>query len=147
MNIRLAVALCSVLLVSPTLAQNATRPKGDLFGNITSKQEALSTARPASPQIRMAIVEAARNFLFDPYSIRDVQISPQVDLRVDGSYSIVCVRYNAKNRMGAYAGRTTTGIFIGDRGQILNSTDRAPGCFWPEMPYGPFPESDILKKL
>lgn len=77
--------------------------------------------RPASDTEVAAIVSGARDFLFDPYSVRDAEISRVVTASTSfGPASIVCVRANAKNRYGAYTGRQTYAINLSQSGQIVN---------------------------
>src|SRR5690349_229557 len=67
---------------------------------------------PDPTKYRMAVRDYLRTSLFDPYSVRDAQIgkpSPG-SIHIEGTLRheagwIVCVRANAKNRMGAYTGQ------------------------------------------
>lgn len=66
-----------------------------------------------------AVAQFVRTTYFDPYSMRDVQISQpfyQSFPMVGGATWWVCVRANAKNRMGGYTGLRDRPIaFDGDR--------------------------------
>lgn len=161
MKPQVLIVLCASLVAFPALAERPPRqsdlarpsaePQGgsstNFIGNIVTKDGTLATGRYTPTAVRLAIVEAAREILVDPYSIRDVAISSMYDIKGDGSQSVVCVKYNAKNRMGGYTGRTTTGIFIADGIRPFNTSNNLALCFWPEVKYGPFHEADILKKL
>lgn len=71
--------------------------------------------------------QAARSTYLDPYSVRDAEISAPVPASMvfDGVTPIphsgwmVCVRANAKNRMGAYTGQRVT-AFLFQGGRIVN---------------------------
>jgi len=81
-----------------------------------------TTAPPAN--YRAAVVAAVKADFFDPYSIRDVSIS--APLYVGGIFDgvtpipkqawIVCLKANAKNRMGGYTGiKNSVFVFDGER--------------------------------
>ncbi len=110
-----------------------------LAGCVT-QQEALQeglTKQSAPPlELRLKIVEAARNFLFDPYSVRDVEISSVVPIAA-ANFQILCVKYNAKNRLGAYTGRTATLVRI-QQGQLIGTLDNPPTCSMLSLRYYPF---------
>ena len=72
----------------------------------------VSAAAPPSPQARARIVEAARDALLDPYSVRDAEIS-YVGVFQNG-LQFVCVRANAKNAFGGYTGRDTLAVYMKD---------------------------------
>ncbi len=105
-----------------------------------------STAPPPSAKTKAAIVQAARSYLKDPYSIRDAEISSEVMLDRRTNTTSVCVRYNSKNGFGAYAGRSTTAV------RLINSVPVAayeaqPACNHPALRYYPFPEVKKLANL
>lgn len=52
---------------------------------------------------KMLLVAAAKEKLYDPYSVRDAELSNQ--LRFPSGVVAYCGRYNAKNAMGGYTGR------------------------------------------
>jgi hypothetical protein len=76
--------------------------------------------RPASVDERAAIAANIKTSFFDPYSIRDAQISSAVvSTGIDSSTTpMICVDANAKNRVGAYAGRQTTVYYFAPEGRI-----------------------------
>ena len=85
-----------------------------------------------------------RSTLFDPYSVRDSEIATP---KLKGSFVLtdpsegwtVCVRANAKNRMGAYTGRRETVLLI--RGDVVVSSTEGPAPYYcGEAQYEPFPE-------
>jgi|SRR5690606_31023610 len=72
-----------------------------------------NTAPPPPVGYREAVVAEVKNTFFDPYSVRDAEISQPLYATAlfDGSNIvpkqswIVCIKANAKNRMGGYTGR------------------------------------------
>ncbi len=70
-------------------------------------------ASPPPANYRATVAAEVANAFFDPYSIRDAEISQPVYKTgiFDGTNLVpyqgwaVCVRANAKNRFGAYSGR------------------------------------------
>src|SRR5690606_2299539 len=93
-----------------------------LSGCISPQQmeRILASQRPPSPEIRQAIAKAARDFLLDPFSVRDAEISGVMDLP-GGKLQVVCVKENARNAFGAYAGRNTFSVRLeGARPVSLN---------------------------
>jgi hypothetical protein len=61
-----------------------------------------------TPELRKATAAVLRKHLKDPYSARDVQISPIVQNGVEGfaygEWTWTCVQLNSKNSFGAYTG-------------------------------------------
>ena len=102
---------------------------------------AIANSTPPSRAVRAAIVEAARNLLFDPYSVRDAQISNVADFG-NGTQG-VCVLANSKNRFGGYTGRqshaiTMSGIIL------LKEEANHPLCARPDIKWHAFPELEAL---
>ncbi|MGN6779359.1 hypothetical protein [Rhizobium sp.] len=75
-----------------------------------------------------AIAQAARNFVFDRYSIRDAENSNVVLFNPNFGIQAVCVKAHAKNQFGGYTGRQATGISVKD-GIILGATLGDPGAW------------------
>lgn len=81
-----------------------------LAGCVTAEQAAAvyGNQRPATPEERAQLVETLRKTLFDPYSVRDAEISnvlsPKAVIATSQNHRAICVRLNGKNRMGAYIG-------------------------------------------
>lgn len=91
-----------------------------------------SESGPYPTAYRAIAKNYVRQTFFDPYSIRDAEISqpkpgqmaiPGI-IKVETGW-IVCVRANAKNRMGAYTGIRDTVMVIRD-GQVLGSLSDQP---------------------
>lgn len=92
------------------------------------------------PDYRQQIIAKVKESFFDPYSIRDASISaPIPGANIYGATNTVCVRANAKNRMGGYIGlRSTMYVFNGPK-LTVSSSD---GADWmcAKAAWEPFPE-------
>ena len=120
-----------------------------LAGCMEVQPVATSEVNVAPPSnARAAALGYARQSFFDPYSVRDASISqPFVipyGLAGQSQAWVVCVRANAKNRFGAYAGvQETLVVFDGDTVDATRSgRDVASACR--SAQYGPFPELEAL---
>lgn len=89
---------------------------------------------------REMIIAKAKESFVDPYSIRDASIStPIPGNSVMGQVLTVCVRANAKNRMGGYTGlKATSFVFRG--GQITAIDNEYADISCASAIYSPFPE-------
>jgi hypothetical protein len=74
--------------------------------------------------------------------MRDVSISYVMTGNLPGK-SVVCVRANAKNRMGAYTGLSSTGLTLTNDVVTAAFVDE-PGCNDGRLRYVPFPEMENL---
>lgn len=106
----------------------------------------IDNARPASPALKAALLEGAREALKDPYSIRDAQISFVVKPFPDQSIELVCVRFNSKNSFGGYEGRTNMAVRVKNN-QIIAYRQEDPVCYHPRVKWFPFPEVKRLQNL
>ena len=114
--------------------------------NQTTGQVAqVTSSEPPPAGYREQVTARVKKSFFDPYSIRDAALSqPFVqNAAFDGITPIphrgwmVCVRANAKNRMGGYIGLKETGyMFKG--GQIVDADFNPPFCAGAK--FEPFPE-------
>lgn len=113
-------------------------------GCVTSEQKAqiYGSQVAAGPAIRASVVEYVRKTFFDPYSIRDAEISNVVTL-LDTGIKAVCIRMNAKNRMGAYTGLKATSLRLRN-GSVISGVTDAPGCYAEELRYVKFKELEQL---
>lgn len=109
-------------------------------------QSVANSQQPPSKELKAAIVQAARDIVFDPYSIRDAEISNVVLFNPRAGIQAVCVKANAKNQFGGYTGRKATGISIRN-GMILGATAGDPRCLDPRLRYQRFPELENLKNI
>ena len=118
-----------------------------LTGCVTQEQvdSVLATQRPPSAPVRQAIVKAARDYLIDPYSVRDAEISALMDAP-GGKLQFVCVKANAKNRMGAYTGRSTLSVRLVGVTPV-STNENAAACMAPLLKWYPFPELENLKTI
>lgn len=119
-----------------------------LSGCVSSQeiQRVEASQRPPSPSVKASIVNAARDYLVDPYSVRDAEISSIVDATPDGKIQAVCVKANSKNRMGGYTGRTAVSVRLVNN-KPVGTLENAMGCHLPNMKYFPFPELEALKNV
>lgn len=123
------------LTISLSLVGVATAQTYDPYAAV------IANSVPPSKAIRTAIVEAARNILFDPYSVRDAQISNVADFS-NGTQG-VCVLANAKNRMGGYTGRQSHAITMSGTILLQEQTNH-PLCARPDIRWQSFPELEAL---
>ncbi len=119
-----------------------------LAGCVSTPQPTAETG-PLPARYREMARDYLRKTLFDPYSVRDAEIAePEVKSSI---YLIdpapgwtICVRYNARNRMGAYTGLKENALLVrGDRVTIsLNElTTPAPTIgMCRAAKWAPFPE-------
>ena len=106
--------------------------------------DTIARSVPPSKAIRKAITSAARDILYDPYSVRDTAISNVADFG-DGTQG-VCVLVNSKNMYGGYTGRKSYAITM--RGTILITYYTGhPLCARPDVKWHKFPELDALRNL
>lgn len=112
----------------------------------TIPQSVADSQHPASASLKAEIVKQARDRVFDPYSIRDAEISNVVLFNPRNGIKAVCVKFNSKNQLGGYVGRSATGISIRN-GILLGATDGDPRCLDPRLKYQRFPELENLKSL
>ncbi|SFB36643.1 hypothetical protein SAMN03159496_03143 [Rhizobium sp. NFR07] len=102
----------------------------------------MASQTPPTAAEKAAIVKYIKETFYDPYSIRDASISNALTL-LDTGYRAICVRFNAKNRMGGYVGMTPTSVrFKG--GKVESALQDAPGCNRPGLRYAPFPALENL---
>lgn len=91
---------------------------------------------------RVMVADEVRKTFFDPYSIRDASISaPIPGTSMMGAMHTVCVRANAKNRMGGYTGIRTTAVVIRS-GAVTVSDQSVADIACASATYEPFPEID-----
>ena len=102
-------------------------------------------AKPAPASVKAAIVNDARDFLADPYSIRDAEIS-YMQLNAKNGVQWLCVKANAKNVMGGYTGRQALEVWVRD-GRLVGNLPNSPACNLPNLRWQPFPELEALKNI
>ncbi|MPR61241.1 hypothetical protein D7027_05325 [Ochrobactrum intermedium] len=107
-----------------------------------SADDMLASQRPPTSAIKAAIVKDARDYLIDPYSVRDAEISSVMDL-AGGKMQAVCVKANAKNALGGYTGRQTISVrLVGSR--PVSTNPQATICAMPLLRWYPFRELENL---
>ena len=111
---------------------------GALTGCVTPEQAAMAynSQQPATPHMKKEVVAYAKKTYFDPYSMRDVEISYAMT-PAGPAVSGVCLRANAKNRMGAYTGLTATSLLFRN-GTIASAWQGDPACNDPRLKYERF---------
>ncbi|TPK53801.1 MULTISPECIES: hypothetical protein [unclassified Mesorhizobium] len=108
-------------------------------------QKSIDQSTAPSATLKAAIVHDARDFLADPYSIRDAEIS-DVQRNPKTGIEWVCVKANAKNAMGGYTGRQT--IEVDARGSMLvGNLPNSSACSNPSLKWQRFMELEALKNL
>lgn len=114
-------AIAAILMATAGLSACATNPRDGGSGE--------SGVGPYPAEYRSIVRDYLRKTVFDPYTVRDAQISKpkQGALYVEGTLGLhefgwlVCFRSNSKNRMGAYTGLSDMAVVIRD-GRVLTST-------------------------
>lgn len=101
-----------------------------LSGAGTFIDKMLDTQTLPTAQLKAEIVSKARDYVYDPYSIRDAEISNVMLVDSRNGLRAVCVKANAKNLMGAYTGRQATSLRILN-GQVISALQGAAICFSP----------------
>jgi hypothetical protein len=109
------------------------------------QQAAISEAVPAPRAVKAAIVRDARDFLVDPYSIRDAEIS-YMQLNARSGLHWLCVKANARNRMGGYTGRQTIEVLVRSD-QLAGNVPNSPACGRADLRWEAFPELEALRNL
>lgn len=93
-----------------------------LCGCVTAEQvsQVYASQRPATAAERRIIAAYVRDNFFDPYSIRDAAISGVFNSVTQPGIRTACLHLNAKNRMGAYTGRTYTSVRFNNSGVVAS---------------------------
>lgn len=127
-----------ILVVAASAALSSCQTQAEL-------QTALIEAKPAPASVKSAIVKDARDYLVDPYSVRDAEIS-YMQFNKHSGLHWVCVKANAKNRMGGYTGRQAVEVWVRN-GQLVGNLPNSPACNNPSMKWQAFPELESLRNL
>ncbi|NCU19444.1 hypothetical protein EOM89_01615 [Candidatus Falkowbacteria bacterium] len=114
----------------------------------TGTQTAQPQTEPPT-NYRSAVLDHARQTFFDPYTVRDASISQplQVGYGLTGQQMVwvVCVRANARNRMGGYTGiQETVVAFRGNAVDPTRSGSAGGGTACRGAVYSAFPELERL---
>lgn len=137
-NILQGIILKRLIVVSVALALAGCQSSAEL-------QQSIAQSTPPSAGLKASIIHDARDYLADPYSIRDAEIS-NIQRNPKTGIEWVCVKANAKNAMGGYTGRQT--IEIDARGSTLvGNLPNSPACSNPALRWQPFPGLEALKNL
>jgi hypothetical protein len=104
--------------------------------------KAFDNQRPLTANERYALISKIKNTYFDPYSVRDAEVSEVAPTSAD---LMACVKSNAKNRMGGYAGRRAEVYHFDANGQTTEGEPDTWGfCENPQLRYANFPEIENL---
>ena len=110
-----------------------------LAGCVSAPEEMFAYQTPPNAALKAQIVNAAKDYLVDPFSVRDAEISSVMPLDKQRGLSVVCVKANTRNRMGGYTGRQATSVRLMN-GRIVGALPNAAGCSDQRIDYHPFPE-------
>jgi hypothetical protein len=102
--------------------------------------QAVSSVPHVPENYRQVVIGEVKKSFYDPYSVRDASISKPIDAsRVTGPIQTVCVKANAKNRMGGYVGLRETAFDFRENVVIAaRQTGAKASCA--AAVYEPFPE-------
>ena len=103
-----------------------------LSGCSTTSTPMSSDAGPPPVNYKQAVADTVRSTFFDPYTIRDASISQPLyasavfdgQTPIPRSGWIVCLRANAKNKMGGYIGQQVTLMLF--KGESVDLTISGP---------------------
>jgi hypothetical protein len=91
-----------------------------------------------------------RTYLNDPRNVRGAAISPperKTVLRNPGERYVVCVRFDARNSAGSYAGlKTGAAVFVSGKLDRFIDAPRDVADICAEAAYMPFPELERLQR-
>lgn len=119
---------------------------GAALAGCVSMNVRLADQTPVTGDMKAQIVKGARDFLRDPYSVRDVEISEAIQ-HPTGGFLMVCVRGNAKNAMGGYTGRKATMVSFSMDRKLMGAVEDQPFCYDQRIKWHPFPEIYALRNL
>lgn len=107
-----------------------------------------TASSPPENYRQLALTYARQNFV-DPFSVRDASISlpMQIGYGFTGSQMVwvTCIRANARNRMGGYAGLQETVVAFSENSlDLARSGPAGSGTACKAAVYSPFPELERL---
>lgn len=118
------------------------------LGGCQTAGQGTTQSEPPPANYRQIAIAGVKSSFFDPYSVRDAEIAPPKraagpSLNEDGFTTpwVICIKANAKNRMGGYTGRKVTALAVSG-GKVVNSWDEAKASLMvcDGVTYEPFPE-------
>ncbi|MHC1547259.1 hypothetical protein [Phyllobacterium sp. K27] len=98
-HLRFIVALMIMLL--PKQVYSQVESNFPTAAEMNAKADDENIRWPTVAEVK-AVARGIRGSFYDPYSIRDAEISKWLN---NNTGRFICVRANAKNRMGAYSGK------------------------------------------
>lgn len=130
------------LILAVILSMTAPLLAGCAGGGTGATETPLLDSASLPPNYRQIIVSKVKETFFDPYSIRDASISQPIAGRAAlGPVATICVRSNAKNRMGGYTGLKATSYTF-RAGALTVVDDQYAALTCDKATYEPFPEID-----
>ncbi len=106
------------------------------------------TQRAATAAEKHAFIQAARNELYDPFSIRNAELSTVITIdRGLNERRVVCARYDSKQKDGSFTGSETHLVSI-DAKNVVTASIVVPADEEPcsRLRFSPFPEAERLKR-
>ena len=117
-------------------------------GPTPAELEAQWNAQNVAPQnYKQDLLAFLRTYLNDPTHVRDAGVSqPVLKKAGPGDRYVACVRYNARNESGKYAGiKEGAAVYIsGKLDRFLDGKEAQPFC--KDIAYAPFPELTRLTR-
>ncbi|AUW46610.1 hypothetical protein CUJ84_pRLN2000063 (plasmid) [Rhizobium leguminosarum] len=102
-----------------------------------------STQTAPTASDRSSAIEYARKTYYNYYSISDASISNVITL--DSGDRLICLRFNARNRLSAYAGISKSPLrYFHGGGPPLSLVGDDYRCSASRLQYSPFPELERL---
>lgn len=121
-----------------------------VFAASCASETPFDNQRAATASEKGIILSTARNELYDPFSIRNAELSTVVTVEGGGgtpTRRVVCARYDSKTRTGSWTGTETHLVAIAAGGTVMGSIV-VPATEMPcdRLKYGPFPEAEGMRR-
>jgi hypothetical protein len=133
-----------LLLLALLAVSGCSSDLGSSQGELRAQREAMNVYPQNYKQDLLAFL---RTYLNDPSRIRAAGVSqPQLKTIGPGRRYVACVRYNARNSDGKYAGSTDgAAVYVsGKLDSFLDGKQAQPYC--KDAAYAPFPELERLTR-
>jgi hypothetical protein len=133
-----------LLLLALLAVGGCSTDTGPSQADLSAQWEAQNVVPQSYKQDLLAFL---RTYLNDPTHIRAASVSqPQLKTVGPGERYVACVRYNARNSDGKYAGsKDGAAVYVaGKLDRFLDDKQAQPYC--KDAAYGPFPELERLTR-
>lgn len=128
---------------SPSAVKAAVTILGALVIQACATSPDAAKVGPFPSNYKETVKQYALDYYYDPYSLRSVEITRPSQARYMFQQGWgLCLRANAKNRMGGYVGVESTFIII-NNGEIIGTLEDHPDCRGAQG-YEPWPELENL---